>query len=194
MAHRDPPIRHHDHQVPQAQLEARVPTHAQNDDLSVEVPSFEQIFDPDEPLHILSIARHPRVCTRAVNTAFKSVVKVAPDGTMTRWRRCRSCGTRHSQHEPIRNHSTRRSLTDFPVGLSLHQSPLKQAVEPQRAAIAIRRWILRSAAQKADYRHAAARISGVSPRRKRTDGPVAFRFSLPWSGYLLFDNFTAKVG
>jgi len=45
MGHGDSPIRHHDHQIPQAQFEARVPTHTQNDDLSVEVPSFKQIFD-----------------------------------------------------------------------------------------------------------------------------------------------------
>src|ERR1700674_11873 len=51
MGHADPPIRHHDHQIPQAQLEARVPAHAQNDDLSIEVPSFEQIFDRVERLH-----------------------------------------------------------------------------------------------------------------------------------------------
>ena len=57
MGHGDPPIRHHDHQIPQAQFEARVPAHAQNDDLSVEVPSFEQIFDRDEPLHLFIIAR-----------------------------------------------------------------------------------------------------------------------------------------
>jgi hypothetical protein len=49
----------------QAQFEARVPTHAQNDDLSVEVPSFEQIFDRDEPLHLFIIVCHPVVCTRA---------------------------------------------------------------------------------------------------------------------------------
>ena len=48
MGHGDPPIRHHDHQIPQAQFEARVPAHTPNDDLSVEVPSFEQIFDRDE--------------------------------------------------------------------------------------------------------------------------------------------------
>jgi hypothetical protein len=65
MGHADPPIRHHNHQIPQAQLEARVPAHAQNDDLSVEVPSFEQTFDRDEPLHLFIIARHPRICTRA---------------------------------------------------------------------------------------------------------------------------------
>ena len=51
MGHADPPIRHHNHQIPQAQLEARVPAHAQNDDLSIEVPSFEQIFDRVERLH-----------------------------------------------------------------------------------------------------------------------------------------------
>jgi hypothetical protein len=51
MGHSDPPIRHHSHQIPQAQLEARVPAHAQNDDLSIEVPSFEQIFDRVERLH-----------------------------------------------------------------------------------------------------------------------------------------------
>jgi transposase len=68
MGHRDPPIRHHDHQIPQAQFEARVPAHAPNDDLSVEVPSSEQILDRDEPLHLFIIARLPRVCTRAYRT------------------------------------------------------------------------------------------------------------------------------
>lgn len=46
-------------------LEARVPAHAQNDDLSVEVPSFEQIFDRDEPLHLFIITCHPGLCSRA---------------------------------------------------------------------------------------------------------------------------------
>src|SRR6266849_5851877 len=69
MGHRDPSIRHHDHQIPQAQFEACVPAHAQNDNLSVEVASFEQIFDRDEPLHLFIIDRHPRVCTRAATTA-----------------------------------------------------------------------------------------------------------------------------
>ena len=44
-AFHSPPIRHHDHQIRQAQFEARVPAHTLNDDRSVEVPSFEQIFD-----------------------------------------------------------------------------------------------------------------------------------------------------
>ena len=40
--------------------------HAQNGNLSVEVTSFEQILDRDERVHLFIIARHPRVCTRAV--------------------------------------------------------------------------------------------------------------------------------
>jgi len=67
MSHGDPPIRHHDHQIPQAQHEARVPTHAQDDDLSIEAPSFKQIFDWDKPLHLFIIVRHPPVCTTARN-------------------------------------------------------------------------------------------------------------------------------
>ena len=70
MRHGNAAVCHHDHQIPQAQFEARVPAHAQNDDLSVEVPSFEQIFDRDEPLHLFIIARHPRVCTRTVYQAY----------------------------------------------------------------------------------------------------------------------------
>jgi len=64
MGYGDPPIRHHDHQIPQPQFEARVPAQAQNDDLSVKVPSFEQFFDRDDSFHLFSIAR-ARVCTRA---------------------------------------------------------------------------------------------------------------------------------
>jgi hypothetical protein len=66
MGHGDPPVRHHDHQITQAQFEAGVPAHAPNDDLSVEVPSFEQTFDRDEPLHLFIIARHLHVCTRTL--------------------------------------------------------------------------------------------------------------------------------
>jgi len=65
MRHENAAVRHHAYQIPQAQLEARVPGDTQNDDLPVEVPSFEQIFDRDEPLHLFIIACHPRVCTRA---------------------------------------------------------------------------------------------------------------------------------
>jgi hypothetical protein len=41
MRHGDAAVRHHDYQIPQAQLEARVPGDTQDDDLPVEVPSFE---------------------------------------------------------------------------------------------------------------------------------------------------------
>jgi len=61
VGHRDPSIRHHDHQISQTQFEARVPAHAQNDNLSVEATSFEQILDRDELVHLFMIARHPRV-------------------------------------------------------------------------------------------------------------------------------------
>jgi hypothetical protein len=76
MGHADPPIRHHDHQIPQAQFEARVPAYAQDDDLSVEVPPSEQIFDRDELLHLFIIA--PRVCTRAV---LRKVAITSPGGS-----------------------------------------------------------------------------------------------------------------
>jgi integrase len=76
MGHGDPSIRHHDHQIPQAQFEARVPAHAPNNDLSVEVPSSEQIFDRDEPLHLFIIARLPRICTRARGLTWGAI-----DGT-----------------------------------------------------------------------------------------------------------------
>jgi hypothetical protein len=41
MRHENAAVRHHDYQIPQAQLEARVPGDTQDDDLPVEVPSFE---------------------------------------------------------------------------------------------------------------------------------------------------------
>src|SRR6266853_67191 len=56
MGYGDPSISDHNYQIARAQFEARVPAHAQNDDLSVEVPSFEQSFDRDEPFHFFIIA------------------------------------------------------------------------------------------------------------------------------------------
>jgi hypothetical protein len=38
----DASVRHHNHQISQAQLEAGVPADTQDDDLSVEMPSLEQ--------------------------------------------------------------------------------------------------------------------------------------------------------
>ena len=44
-------IRHHDHQVSEAQFETCVPADAKNDDLSVEMPSAEQCLDRNKPAH-----------------------------------------------------------------------------------------------------------------------------------------------
>jgi hypothetical protein len=66
MSHWDSSIHHHDHQIPQAQFEVLVPAHAQNDNLPVGLPSFEQIFDRDEPLHPFIIAPQPTVCARGL--------------------------------------------------------------------------------------------------------------------------------
>jgi hypothetical protein len=65
MGHGDPPVRHHDHQIPQAQFEARVPADTQNDNLPIEMSSFEEIFYRHEPLHLFIVARRRGVCTRA---------------------------------------------------------------------------------------------------------------------------------
>jgi hypothetical protein len=61
---RDASVRHHDDQISQAQFEARVPADTQDDDLSVEMPSLEQCFDWNKPLHSVIIARSRPVCTR----------------------------------------------------------------------------------------------------------------------------------
>jgi hypothetical protein len=47
----DASVRHHDHQISQAQLEAGIPANTQDDDLSVEMPSLEQCFDRADGLH-----------------------------------------------------------------------------------------------------------------------------------------------
>jgi len=48
---RDASIPHHDHQVPEAQFETRVPADTEDDDLPVEMSSLEQCFDRNERLH-----------------------------------------------------------------------------------------------------------------------------------------------
>src|SRR5271156_3472324 len=42
---------HHLHQVSQAQLEAKIPAHAQDDDLAVEVATLEQLLDAHQLAH-----------------------------------------------------------------------------------------------------------------------------------------------
>ena len=51
MRHRDAALRNHDHQIAQAQLEARVPGDTQDDDLPVEVSSLEHSLDRVERFH-----------------------------------------------------------------------------------------------------------------------------------------------
>jgi hypothetical protein len=45
MGQRQAAFGHHLHQVSQAQLEAKIPAHAQDDDLAVEVATLEQLLD-----------------------------------------------------------------------------------------------------------------------------------------------------
>jgi hypothetical protein len=45
MRQRQAAFRHHLHQVSQAQFESKIPAHAQNNHLAVEVPAFEQLVD-----------------------------------------------------------------------------------------------------------------------------------------------------
>src|SRR5271170_6421965 len=44
-------VRHHLHQVAQAQLEAKIPAHAQDDDLAVKVATLEQLLDAHQLAH-----------------------------------------------------------------------------------------------------------------------------------------------
>src|SRR5450631_2554836 len=43
--HRQSTLGHHLHQISKAQLVSKVPTHAQNDDLALEVPALEEFID-----------------------------------------------------------------------------------------------------------------------------------------------------
>ncbi len=60
-------------QIPEAELEARIPPHAQDDDLGVEVPSLEQLTQTQEPGHRAALKvigspgtiPEPPFCTRA---------------------------------------------------------------------------------------------------------------------------------
>src|SRR6202140_1161420 len=52
----DAALTHHRHQVAIAQLEAEIPANAQNHDLLVKMPTFEQLFDRYESWHLSIIA------------------------------------------------------------------------------------------------------------------------------------------
>src|SRR5580658_4675808 len=51
MGQRQAAFGHHLHQVSQAQLEAKIPAHAQDDDLAVEVATLEQLLDAHQLAH-----------------------------------------------------------------------------------------------------------------------------------------------
>src|SRR5512133_270078 len=51
MRHRQAALGHHLHQVSQAQLESKIPTHAQDNDLAVEVAALEQLLHAPQLAH-----------------------------------------------------------------------------------------------------------------------------------------------
>jgi hypothetical protein len=61
----DTTLAHHHDQIAIAQLETQIPTHAQHDDLSVKVPTAEELLNWYERWHLLMIANLAGVCTRA---------------------------------------------------------------------------------------------------------------------------------
>jgi hypothetical protein len=61
----DAALAHHQHQVAMAQLETEIPANAQNHDLLVKVPTFEQLLDRYESWHLSIIADSWTLCTRA---------------------------------------------------------------------------------------------------------------------------------
>jgi hypothetical protein len=83
MRHGNAAVCHHDHQIPEAQLEARVPGDTQDDDLPVEVPSFEEIFDRYEPLHLSIIVRHPAFAPEPVGRDLRRLPTVMTCATMS---------------------------------------------------------------------------------------------------------------
>jgi hypothetical protein len=44
-------LRHHLHQIPESELEAEVPPHAQYDDLTIKVATLKQFIQTQEPSH-----------------------------------------------------------------------------------------------------------------------------------------------
>lgn len=64
-------LAHHLQEVPQLELEAPIPRHAESDDLAIEVPTFEQLLRTQEPIYgacpqTRAFARRMRDCTRVV--------------------------------------------------------------------------------------------------------------------------------
>ncbi|HSZ89077.1 MAG TPA: hypothetical protein VK822_06835 [Acetobacteraceae bacterium] len=51
VGHRQAALGHHLHQIPEAELEAQVPPHAQDDDLAIKVPTIKQLVHARKPGH-----------------------------------------------------------------------------------------------------------------------------------------------
>src|SRR5258708_11520719 len=68
MRHRQAALGHHLHQVSQAQLESKIPAHAQDDDFAVEVATLEQL------LHALQLAH----CRPSASSAASIADRIAP--------------------------------------------------------------------------------------------------------------------
>jgi len=64
------PFAHYSDQISITELKAQIPADAQNHDLPIEVPTFEQFFDRYESWHPSIIAECGRVCARAVLPAY----------------------------------------------------------------------------------------------------------------------------
>src|SRR5260221_842282 len=68
MRHRQAALGHHLHQVSQAQLEAKIPGHAQDDNFAVEVATLEQL------LHALQLYH----CRPSASSAASIADRIAP--------------------------------------------------------------------------------------------------------------------
>ena len=75
VGHRHATLGYHLYEIPEAELEPQIPTHAQDDDLTIEVPSLEQLLHTQELGHRLQTRRiawtiqTPADCTRTVQVA-----------------------------------------------------------------------------------------------------------------------------
>ena len=89
MCQRQAAFGHHLHQVSQAQLEAKISAHAQDDDLAVKVATLEQLLDAHQLAHA-----HPSGSSADIIAG--QILPVAPE---PRWRpqgraRVPGCGRR----------------------------------------------------------------------------------------------------
>src|SRR5260221_425276 len=68
MRHRQAALGHHLHQVSQAQLESKIPAHAQDDDFAVEVATLEQLLQALQLYH----------CRPSASSAASIADRIAP--------------------------------------------------------------------------------------------------------------------